>query len=133
MVELMSWYMFLPSPCPPVAFDAGNDRWSMWTLQHATTASRKDFTLAGALAEGYVFHSLWVGGATHTSAGGAAPEVLQREGRWASGAYETYVRSHGKDASWVAEVTAQEEIGGETQPGQRTEWEKANQPLDLTK
>ena len=64
--------------------------------------------------------------------GGCNTEVLQREGRWASDAYKTYVRSHGKDASWVASVMAQEGIGGGVQPGQGTEWGRVNPPLDLT-
>ena len=78
-------------------------------------------------------HSLRIGGATHLSAGGATPEVLQREGRWASDAYKTYVRSHGMDASWVADVMAQERISGGIQPGQGTEWGRVNPPLDLTR
>ena len=51
---------------------------------------------------------------------GASPEVLQREGRWASDAYKAYVRSHGKDASWVADVMAQEGLSIGVQPGQGT-------------
>ena len=53
---------------------------------------------------------------------GASPEVLQREGRWASDAYKVYVRSHGKAASWVANVMAQEGLSIGVQPGQGTEW-----------
>ena len=74
--------------------------------------------LAGVRADGYALHSLRNGGATHLSAGGASPEALQREGRWASDAYTAYVRSHGKDASWVANVMAQEGMGNGIQPGQ---------------
>ena len=105
----------------------------MWTQQQATTALRKVVALAGVRAEEYALHSLRIGGATHLSAGGATPEVLQREGRWASDAYKTYVRSHGMDASWVADVMAQERISGGIQPGQGTEWGRVNPPLDLTR
>ena len=67
-------------------------------------------------------HSLRIGGATHLSAGGASLEVLQREGLWASDAYKAYVRSHGKDASWVADEMAQEGLSIGVQPGQGTNW-----------
>ena len=58
--------------------------------------------------------------------GGDSPEVLQREGRWASDAYKAYVRSHGKDASWLADVMAQEGLSIGVQPGQGTEWGQAS-------
>ena len=93
---------------------------------------RKVIALAGVRAEEYALHSLRIGGATHLSAGGATPEVLQREGRWTSDAYKTYVRSHGKDASWVASVMAREGSSGGVQPGQGTEWGRVNPLLDLT-
>ena len=35
---------------------------------------------------------------------------LQRDGRWASDAYKAYVRSHGKDASLVANVMTKVEM-----------------------
>ena len=60
------------------------------------------------------------------SAGGGSPETLQREGRWASDAYKAYVRSHGKDASLVANVMAQEGMGNGIQPGQGTDWGQVN-------
>ena len=71
----------------------------MWSQQQATTALREMVALADGRAEEYALHSLRIGGATHLSAEGATPEVLQREGRWEPNAYKTYVRSHGKDAS----------------------------------
>ena len=86
MIELMSCYLFLPSSVPLVAFGVGNGRWPMWTQHQATTALRKVVALAGVRVEEYALHSLRIGGATHLSAGGATPEVLQREGRWASNA-----------------------------------------------
>ena len=67
--------------------------------------------LAGVRAEDYALHSLRIGGAIHVSAGGDTPEVLQREGRWASDAYKAYVRSYGKDADWVASVMARDGLG----------------------
>ena len=42
---------------------------------------------------------------------------MQREGRGASDAHKAYVRSHGKDAGWVANVMAQEGMGNGIQPG----------------
>jgi len=131
MIELMSCYLFLPSSAPLVAFGTGNGRWSMWTQQQATTALRAVVALAGVRAEEYALHSLRIGGATHLSAGGATPEVLQREGRWASDAYKAYVRSHGKDASWVANVLAQEGLSNGIQPGQGTEWGRVNPPQKI--
>ncbi len=83
MIELMSCYLFLPSSAPLVAFIVGNGRWSMWTQHQSTKALRKVVALAGVRAEEYALHSLRIGGATHLSAGGATPAVLQREGRWA--------------------------------------------------
>ena len=57
----------------------------------------------------------------HLSAGGAFPETLQREGRWASDTYKAYVRSHEKDASLVANVMAKEGMSNGIQPGQGTD------------
>ena len=86
MIELMSCYLFLPSSAPLVAFGTGNGRWSMWTKQQAMTSLRAVVALACVRADEYALHSLRIGGATHLSAVGASPEVLQREGRWASDA-----------------------------------------------
>ena len=132
MIELMFYYLFLPSSAPLVAFGVDNGRWSMWTQHQAMAALRKVVALAGVRAEEYALHSLRIEGATHLSAGGATPEVLQREVRRASDAHKTYVRSHGKDASWVANVIPQEGISGGVQPGQGTEWGRGHPPLDLT-
>ena len=98
----------------------------MWPPQQATTALREVVALAGVRTEKYALHSLRIGGATHVSAEGAAPEVLQREGRWASNAYKTYVRSHGKDASWVSNVMAKEGRGNGIQVGQGRAWGQVN-------
>ena len=85
-------------------------------------------SLAGVRADEYALHSLRIGGATHLSAGGASPETLQREGRWASDAYKAYVRSHGKDASPVANVMVQEGMSNGIQPAeeQGTDWGQVN-------
>ena len=125
MVELLSCYLFLPPSAPLVAFGIDHGRWSLWTQQQ-TTALRSVVALAGGRAEDYAVHSLRIGGATHLSAGGASSEVLQREGRWASDAYKAYVRSHGKDAGWVASVMARDGLGIGIQPGQGTEWAKVD-------
>ena len=98
----------------------------MWTKQQATVALREAVALAGMRADEYALHSLRIGGATHLSAGGASLKMLQREGRSASDACKAYVRSHGKDASWVANVTAQEGMGNGIQPGKGTDWGQVN-------
>ena len=105
-----------------MAYGSGGGRWSMWTKQQGTAALREVVALAGVRADEYALHSLRIGGATHLSAGAASPEMLQREGRWASDAYKAYVRSHGKDASWVANVMAQLGMGSGIQTGQGTDW-----------
>ena len=58
----------------------------MWTKQQVTVALRQMVALAGVRADEYALHCLKIGGATHVSAGGASPETLQQEGRWASDA-----------------------------------------------
>ena len=83
MIELMSCYLFLPSLAPLVACVVDNGIWSMWTQHQATVALRKVVALAGVRPEEYALQSLRIGGATHLTAGGATPAVLQREGRWA--------------------------------------------------
>ena len=98
----------------------------MWTKEQATVALREVVALAGGRADEYALHSLRIGGATHLSAGGASPETLQREGRWASDAYKANVRSHGMDASRVANAMAQEEMGNGIQPGKGTDWGQVN-------
>ena len=78
--------------------------------------------MAGLQVEEYALHPLRIGGATHLSAGGADPEVLKREGRWASGAYKGYRRSHGRDPQWVPGAMAEGGEGCEKKPGQGTIW-----------
>ena len=124
MIDSLSCYLFLPPSAPLVAFRIGHGRWSTWTQQQATAALRSVVALAGVCVEDHVLHSLRIGGATHLSAGGATPEVLQREGRWASDAYKSCVRSHGKDAGWIASVMARDGLDNGIQPGQGTEWGK---------
>ena len=121
MIELMSCYLFLPSPAPLIAFGIGNGRWAMRTKQQATAALLAVFALTGVRAEDCTLHSLRIGGATHRSFGGVTPEVLQREGWWAPDTYKAYTRSHGRDASWVASVMAKEGTGSGIQLGQGTE------------
>ena len=60
--------------------------------KQATATLRAVVALTDGRAEDYALRSLRVGGATHLSAGGATPEVLQREGRWASDAYKAQSR-----------------------------------------
>ena len=70
-----------PPPAPLVAFGCGSGRWPRWTQAQATRALRKVVSVAGVQPEEYALHSVRIGGATHLSAGGAALEVLKREGR----------------------------------------------------
>ena len=112
----------LPPSAPLVAFGCGTGRWSMWTQAHATRALRQVVSVAGVQPEEYALHSLRIGGATHLSAGGAAPELLKREGRWASGAYKGHVRNHGREAQWVSVVMAERSESFKKQPGQWTRW-----------
>ena len=51
---------------------------------------------------------------------GFLPKYMQREGQFTSDAFRAYVRSHGKDAIWVAIGMAKEEIGNAIQPRQGT-------------
>ena len=131
IVELLLSFPFLPSHAPLVAFGTDGVSWSMWTKHKATLALRQVVSLAGLPPVEYALHSLRIGGATHLSAGGASPEVLRREGRWAGEhGYRPYVRSHGRDAAWVSDVMASE-CGMVKQPGQGTEWgEVAPSPDD---
>jgi len=123
MIELLSCYMFLPSHAPLVVFGIGSGRWAMWTTSQAEKALRQVVTLAGWQLAEYALHSLRIGGATFLAAGGASPEVLRREGRWAGeSGYRPYVRSHGGDATWVSDILADCERGVATQPGQGTKW-----------
>ena len=85
MAELSSCYLFLPPSAPLVVFGCGSGRWSTWAQAQATRALRQVVSAAGVQLEEYALHSLRIGGATHLSAGGAAPEVLKREGRWGIG------------------------------------------------
>ena len=71
MIELLSCYLFLPQLVTLVAFGCGNGRWCQWR-----ECKRKNTRC---------IYSLRIEGATHLSAEGADPEVLKREGRWASG------------------------------------------------
>ena len=78
----------------------------MRAKQQATVALREVVAFTGVRADKYALHSLKIGGATHLSARGASQETLQREGRWVSDAHKAYARSHGKDASRVANYMA---------------------------
>ena len=81
----------------------------------ATRALRQVVSVAGVQPEEYALDSLRFEGATHLSARGAAPEVLKREGRWASGAYKGYVRSHEGDAQLVSGVTVEGRVSRNSQ------------------
>ena len=82
--------------------------------------------LGGVRADEYTLHPLRIRGASHLSAAGASPETLQREGLWASYAFKPNVRSHGKDASYVAKVMAQVGRANGIKPEQGTNWGQVN-------
>ena len=58
----------------------------------ATTTLHGVVALAELPAAEYVLHSLYIGGATFLSAGGASVDLVIREGMWKSGACEGHVR-----------------------------------------
>lgn len=121
MVELLSLYTFLPSCAPLVAFGVGQGKWAMWTKHQATRALRQVVALAGLQPEEYALHSLRIGGATYLAAGGASPEVLRKEGRWAGeSSYQSYIRNVAGQADRVSTVLQTTDV--EKQPGQGTKW-----------
>ena len=73
--------------------------------------------MADVQPEEYALHSLRIGGAMHLSAGSVAPEVLKREGRWASGAYKGHVSNHGRDAPCVSGVMVERSESFKKQTG----------------
>ena len=105
MIELLSCFRSLPSNAPSVAFGVDGGSWAMWTKHHAESALRQVVSFAGLQPSEYALHSLRIGGATHLAAGGASPEDLRREGRWAGlTGYRPYVRSHRRDAQRISGV-----------------------------
>ena len=98
IIGLMSYYVLLPSSASLVTTGTGSSKYAMRTKQQATATLRAMVALTGEWAADYPLHPLRNGGATCSSAGGATPEVLQREGRWASDAFKVYVRRHGENA-----------------------------------
>ena len=69
--------------------------------------------------------------AQHTCQQGVPSESVATAGRSASDAYKAYVRSNGKNASWVANVMAQDGMGNGIQPEQGTDWGQVNPILKL--
>lgn len=94
----------------------------MWTRAQATKELREVVAVAGVQAEEYELHSLGIGDDTHLSTGGAAPELLKREGQWSSGAHKGYVRNHGKYAKWVSGEMVDRSEGCKRQSGQGAQW-----------
>ena len=83
---------------------------------------RQVVALAGLPPAEFALHSLRIGGATHLSAAGVSPEVLQKEGRRKSGAFKSYVRANDASCAVVSEVMADKRRGGSRHSGQDTEW-----------
>ena len=70
-------------------------------------------------------HSLRIGGASALAAGGIVSErVIQREGRWKSGAYKVYTRKQQEDISQVSQTLADKGTESQRRPGQDTVWGK---------
>ena len=71
----------------------------MWTKHQAESALWQMVSLAGRQPSENALHPLRIGGATHLETGGAPPEDLRREERWAGmTSYWSYVRSLRGDA-----------------------------------
>ena len=122
MIELLSLFPSLPSHAPLVSFCSESSAWSVWSKKQATDALRQIVALAGMPPEEFALHSLRIGGATFLAAGGASPELLRSEGRWAGEqGFRPYVRNHGMDAEWVSDVLASMSTTAR-QPGQGTQW-----------
>lgn len=104
VVELVPLFPSLPSHATLAAFSLGNGTWSVWSKPKATDALRQVVALAGLPPDEFALHSLRIGGATYLAAGGASPEVLRNEGRWArKHGLRPYVCNHGMDAEWVSD------------------------------
>ena len=88
MIEMLYYFMFLPSHAPLAAFGTAHGNWSVWMQARATVSLRGVVALARLLADEYALHSLRVGGATFLSAGRASIDVVRRKGRWKSDAYK---------------------------------------------
>ena len=108
MIERLSCFRSLPSHAPLVVFDVDGGNWTMWTEHRTESALRQVVPLAGLQPSEYVLHSLRIRGATHLTAGGASPEDLRRDGRWAGmTGYRPYVHSHRRDAEQDSSVPAE--------------------------
>ena len=123
MTELMSGSDSYPPDAPMMTYgvrDSGS--LLVWNRYDAVAALRQVVGLAGLPPAEFALHSLRIGGATHLSAAGVSPEVLQKEGRWKSDAFKSYVRANDANCALVSEVMADKRRGGSRQPGQDTEW-----------
>ena len=78
----------------------------------------------GLPADEYALHSPRIGGATFLSAGGGASvDVVRREGRCKSDAYEGYGRFHGMDTKVVLDMLVDADAQPALQQGQRMVWD----------
>ena len=107
-IELLSCFRSSPSHAPLVAFYVEGVGGPCGQTHQADSALRQVASLAGLQPSEYVLHSLRIRGATHLTAGGASPEDLRREGRWAGmTGYRPYVRSHRRYAERVSGALAE--------------------------
>ena len=124
MVELMSFHSMLPEHAPLSSYRS-KGKVVPWRYGQATQALKEIVKESGADPDQFTLHSLRIGGASTLAAGGTVSErVIQREGRWKSGAYKVYTRNNKEDISRVSRNLAGTRGGSQRQPGQDTVWGK---------
>ena len=90
MMELMSCHSMLPKH-PPLALYRSKAKVVTWRYSQATQPLRQMVTESGGDPDEPALHALRIRGAFALAAGGTVSErVIQREGRWKSGAYKGY-------------------------------------------
>ena len=121
MLELMLMYPVLDVSYPLATYaDGGN--WRVWTRNQATVSLRDLVGRQGLVPGEYALHSGRIGGATRLAAGGVSVMEIQRQGRWKSDAFMTYVRATRDEEVKVSRVLASNAVAGGIQPGQGTKW-----------
>ena len=121
MTALMLIHPELDASAPLTSY-ASRSQWKAWTREQATTALRSIVKQYGINPQEYALHSGRIGGATRLAAAGILPAVIQREGRWRSGAFMEYVRANLEDSGAVSRALSDDAIAGGIQPGQGTQW-----------
>ncbi|CAM9995102.1 unnamed protein product, partial [Sphacelaria rigidula] len=78
----------LSAEVPLVAYPSGAT-WTVWTRSQTTFTLRTLVQYQGLHPLEYALHSGRIGGASRLAAAGLQPAVIQRGGRWRSGAFVT--------------------------------------------